>query len=82
MPKLRESCPVCGIEYLRGAHPAHDRARSQHHVLPRRHFGKNRETVELCRRCHNRLETFIPFKRVPTWFYYWVADRFMKGELQ
>lgn len=70
----REVCPKCGIPY------SNKRPKSQHHILPRRHFGHGR-TAELCRKCHDALERHIPFEEKPKWFYYWVFTRFMEGEL-
>jgi hypothetical protein len=81
MPKREPGnyCPKCGVFYLRGAHPAHKRAKSKHHVLPRRFYGKTDHTIELCRQCHDKLEKMIPFELQPIWFYEWIIIKFYGG---
>jgi len=67
------NCPKCGRKFTRNAR------RSEHHVYPRRFFGNTSTKLVLCRRCHDRIERLIPFQEQPSWFYMYIADRFMEG---
>lgn len=48
-------CPVCHKTYT------NDNPKTEHHILPKRFFKGEGDKQELCRKCHNKLETLIPF---------------------
>jgi len=52
---------------------------TRHHVKPVRHFGRgkrNNHVVYLCRKCHNTLESLIPYQKMPVSFYYQILPFF------
>ena len=61
MNKVRKVCPACDEFTLM----------TRHHVYPRRHnCRKNNNCVFLlCRTCHDKLETYIPYQKMPRDFY-------------
>ena len=55
-----------------------DRHLTRHHVKPKRYF-KRSGTIKICRRCHDELESLIPYERKPIKFYYRIIRIFMEG---
>ena len=53
------------------------RPRTQHHIYPKRWYGRNNHIVYLCRTCHNKLELLIPFKKMNKHFYKKVVKDFL-----
>ena len=58
----------------------------RHHIFPRRfykHTKHNRKILDICRQCHNILETFIPQKeKMPDAFYVKIVDLFLSVKLK
>lgn len=50
------NCPACGLPYTNKK----ERHKSKHHIFPKRFFRGAGDTIELCRKCHSELETYIP----------------------
>lgn len=75
-------CPKCGREYfgtdVREGHVV----KTKHHVRPRRWYGENEETIEICRKpCHDTLEILIQReeqgRQLPTERYYEIVNEFL-----
>lgn len=66
------TCPKC---YRRTV-------KTEHHILPKRHYGRKGPLFSLCRRCHDKLETYVPFEKMPDEFYYVILVRFLNGDLE
>jgi len=68
MPRGFGMCPICK-EY---------RPLTRHHILPRRFFKKrSKDTLDICRKCHDRVEMNIPLKTEQSIdFYYKVLSLF------
>ena len=60
-----ERCPICNREY------SVNNPRTEHHILPKRFFGKTSDVYHLCRKCHDKLEMFIPFEPMLEPYEYW-----------
>lgn len=74
-PMNTETCPKCGGVF------GTEVQRTRHHLLPKRFFRGSRETIDICRRCHDALERRIPFKRrLHESFYYLVVNNFLGYE--
>ena len=59
------------------------RSLTRHHLFPCRNFGRkrNKNTIELCRKDHDKLELFIPFEEQPKWVYLAIVKVFLQGLL-
>ncbi|RJQ29618.1 hypothetical protein C4565_01820 [Candidatus Parcubacteria bacterium] len=55
----KEKCNACKKPYTNKL----VRAKTKHHIYPRRFFPNSEETIELCRKCHGELEQEIPAKK-------------------
>ena len=68
----RGICPKCGVKGNL----------TRHHILPKRFFHGEGDTMLICRLCHDELENKIPFKiRLTEDEYYLILDKFLrKGE--
>lgn len=65
-------CPKCRRPCGEGVQ------RTRHHIKPKRFFRGSRETIYLCRDCHNSIEKRIPLERkLPVNFYYLVVNNFL-----
>lgn len=70
------SCPKCGLEFSATVQL------TRHHILPKRFYPGSWETIELCRSCHDLIETKIPVKKkMPDQFYYDVVNDFLGGKV-
>lgn len=71
-------CPKCG----------NDRKMTHHHILPKCHYRGSKQTIELCRECHDEIETIILSlegrdrkgrrNRLPEFFYRNLINFFLK----
>ena len=54
---------------------------SRHHIRPSRFFPGSKETIDLCRNCHNEIEMRIPVKKkLPIRIYYQIVNNFLGYE--
>lgn len=72
-------CPKCNTHYPKCSSRCHPRARSRHHVYPKRYFHGEGPVRVFCRRCHDQLERMIPFAKRSKRFYHEIISLFMKG---
>jgi hypothetical protein len=75
-------CPKCGRAYEGTDVKLGAVVKTKHHVLPRRWFGSNNETINICRSpCHDDLETLIQREeqgRQLSWIrYYEIVNEFV-----
>jgi ribosomal protein S27E len=52
--------------------------RTRHHILPKRHYRNSPFYAVICRKCHNKLEVFIPQEYVPPVECFYIVWTFYK----
>ncbi len=70
MAKHEGPCPCCDFVGIL----------TRHHIYPKRIYGRqhNRQVFILCRKCHNELETHIPYQRMTHDFYQQIVHVFLE----